>query len=88
MSDIFFTQMGIPEPAVNLHAGTGLHGEMTARMLARIETRWWARDTDSICEAVRKAGQGDPIPEFGEGSASQAIVDILAGFKGHSDRSA
>ena len=37
MSDIFFTQMEIPEPAVNLHAGTGLHGEMTARMLARIE---------------------------------------------------
>jgi len=38
-------------------------------------------DTDSICEAIRKAGQGDPIPEFGEGSASQAIVDILAGFE-------
>lgn len=37
MSDIFFKQMQIPEPVVNLHAGTGMHGEMTGRMLARIE---------------------------------------------------
>ena len=36
-------------------------------------------DTDSICKAVRKADQGDPIPESGEGSAAKAIVDILAG---------
>jgi UDP-GlcNAc3NAcA epimerase len=37
MSDIFFKQMGIPEPMVNLNAGSGLHGEMTGRMLAMIE---------------------------------------------------
>ena len=48
MSDIFFTQMEIPEPAVNLHAGTGLHGEMTARMLARIEKEIIDRKPDWI----------------------------------------
>ncbi|OPY79868.1 MAG: UDP-2,3-diacetamido-2,3-dideoxy-D-glucuronate 2-epimerase [Syntrophorhabdus sp. PtaU1.Bin153] len=37
MSDIFFQQMQIPEPVVNLQAGTGMHGEMTGRMLAQIE---------------------------------------------------
>ena len=31
MSDIFFKQMQIPEPVMNLHAGTGMHGEMTGR---------------------------------------------------------
>ena len=37
MSEIFFHQMQIPEPVVNLLAGTGMHGEMTGRMLAQIE---------------------------------------------------
>jgi UDP-GlcNAc3NAcA epimerase len=37
MSEIFFKQMQIPEPVVNLHAGTGMHGEMTARMLSQVE---------------------------------------------------
>lgn len=46
MSDIFFEQMGIPQPVVNLHAGTGLHGEMTGRMLAQLESEVIARKPD------------------------------------------
>jgi UDP-GlcNAc3NAcA epimerase len=37
MSDIFFREMRIPEPAHNLGIGGALHGEMTGRMLAAIE---------------------------------------------------
>ena len=37
MSDIFFEQLGIPEPDINLKAGTGTHGAMTGKMLAMIE---------------------------------------------------
>jgi len=48
MSDIFFRQMGIPEPVVNLHAGTGMHGEMTGRMLIRIEQEILSRKPDWI----------------------------------------
>jgi len=48
MSDIFFRQMQIPEPVVNLHAGTGMHGEMTGRMLAQIEKEIVNRKPDCV----------------------------------------
>lgn len=37
MSDIFFKQMGMPKPTVQLNCGGGTHGEMTGKMLAEIE---------------------------------------------------
>jgi UDP-GlcNAc3NAcA epimerase len=38
MSDIFFQQMGIPKPDVNLNIHSLQHGAMTGRMLEAIET--------------------------------------------------
>jgi len=37
MSDVFFQELGIPEPDANLNVGSGKHGEMTGAMLAGIE---------------------------------------------------
>lgn len=37
MSDVFFAELGIPKPAVNLDIHGGGHGEMTGRMLEAIE---------------------------------------------------
>ena len=37
MSAIFFRELGIPEPALNLGIGGGSHGEQTARMLEALE---------------------------------------------------
>lgn len=37
MSEVFFREMGIPEPDYHLEIGGGLHGEMTGRMLEAIE---------------------------------------------------
>lgn len=37
MSDVFFYELGIPEPAVNLGIGSGRHGWQTGQMLAAIE---------------------------------------------------
>lgn len=37
MSQIFFDEMGIPQPDVNLAIGSGPHGEQTGRMLAALE---------------------------------------------------
>ncbi len=37
MSEVFFREMMIPKPAVNLGVGSSAHGEQTARMLSGIE---------------------------------------------------
>jgi UDP-GlcNAc3NAcA epimerase len=37
MSDVFFSQLGIPRPDVLLNVNGGSHGEMTGRMLLEIE---------------------------------------------------
>lgn len=37
MSAVFFAELGIPEPGLNLGVGSGAHGAMTGRMLERLE---------------------------------------------------
>ncbi|MDM1304706.1 UDP-N-acetylglucosamine 2-epimerase (non-hydrolyzing) [Acinetobacter indicus] len=37
MSDVFFTELGIPKPNYNLGIGGGSHGQNTGRMLEKIE---------------------------------------------------
>jgi len=37
MNDVFFEELGIPEPDVNLNVGSGTHGAQTARILERYE---------------------------------------------------
>ena len=37
MSDVFFQQLGIPEPDVNLAVGSGSHAKQTAEIMTRLE---------------------------------------------------
>lgn len=37
MSDVFFEELGIPQPDYNLEVGSGNHGEQTGKMLQKIE---------------------------------------------------
>jgi UDP-N-acetylglucosamine 2-epimerase (non-hydrolysing) len=37
MSDVFFRELGLPEPAINLHVGSGSQGAQTARVLTEYE---------------------------------------------------
>ena len=48
MSDVFFKELGIPEPAANLQAGTGTHGEMTGLMLVGLEREMLHREPDLV----------------------------------------
>jgi UDP-GlcNAc3NAcA epimerase len=48
MSQVFFDQMDIPDPAANLHVGSGLHGETTGKMLHGIEQELLARSPDLV----------------------------------------
>lgn len=48
MSQVFFDELGIPEPEYNLGVGSGLHGEQTAKMIAGIEEVLMSRKFDGI----------------------------------------
>jgi len=37
LSRVFFDELGLPDPAVNLGVGSGSHGEQTGRMLIELE---------------------------------------------------
>lgn len=37
MSDVFFTQLAMPAPDVNLEAGSGSHAKQTAEIMSRFE---------------------------------------------------
>lgn len=48
MSDIFFTELGLPAPHVNLGIGSGPHGVQTGRMLEALETLFVAEKPDRV----------------------------------------
>jgi UDP-GlcNAc3NAcA epimerase len=48
MSDVFFREMRIPEPDVNLGVGGGTHGRMTGEMLALLEALVMERKPDLV----------------------------------------
>ncbi len=48
MSEVFFREMRIPEPDVNLGIGGGSHGAMTGRMLAGLEETILERKPDIV----------------------------------------
>jgi UDP-N-acetylglucosamine 2-epimerase (non-hydrolysing) len=37
MSDVFFRQLGLPEPNINLAVGSGSHAQQTSKVMARLE---------------------------------------------------
>jgi UDP-N-acetylglucosamine 2-epimerase (non-hydrolysing) len=48
MSDIFFQQLGIPEPDVNLAVGSGSHAKQTAEVMIRLEPVVLERQPDIV----------------------------------------
>jgi UDP-N-acetylglucosamine 2-epimerase (non-hydrolysing) len=48
MSDVFFQQLGVPAPDVNLAVGSGSHAQQTAGIMARFETAVLDRRPDMV----------------------------------------
>jgi len=48
MSDVFFTELGIPQADLDLGVGSGPHGRQTARMLEALETAMVERGPDLV----------------------------------------
>lgn len=48
MSDVFFEELGIPAPCVNLQAGGGSHAQMTAKAMVGIEQELMGKKPDLV----------------------------------------
>src|ERR1700680_1029415 len=48
MSDVFFQQLGIPEPDVNLAVGSGTHARQTAQIMTSFEAVVLERKPDLV----------------------------------------
>jgi UDP-GlcNAc3NAcA epimerase len=48
MSDVFFEEMGIPSPTVNLGIGGGTHGQNTGRMIEALEKVMMKKRPDAV----------------------------------------
>jgi UDP-GlcNAc3NAcA epimerase len=48
LSAVFFEEMRIPDPSHNLHVGSGLHGQQTGQMLAKVEDVLTSERPDAV----------------------------------------
>ncbi len=48
MSELFFKQLDIPEPDINLHIGSGGHGAQTGKMLSALEEQFINLSPDAV----------------------------------------
>ena len=48
MSDVFFDELNIPKPAINLNVGSSSHGKQTAQMIEKIEQVLIEKNVDAI----------------------------------------
>ena len=61
MSKVFFSDLGIPEPNINLEVGSGSHAEQTGEIMKRYEGVLKESDTN-ICIVLGNAGSREDIP--------------------------
>jgi len=79
MSRVFFEELDISEPDLNLGVGSGTHGFQTAHMLMGVEEVLQSEKPDwVIVHAVRtiKPPQARRL-DFGDGNAARRFVKIL-----------
>lgn len=90
MSDVFFRDLGLPEPHVHLGVGSGSHAEQTAAVMVAFERVLEDEDPDAVLvaldpEAVARrvdrvmddGGGPHRVPPLWDGEAAVRIAEIL-----------
>jgi UDP-N-acetylglucosamine 2-epimerase (non-hydrolysing) len=57
LSDVFFSQLNMPEPDVNLEVGSGSRAWQTAEVMKRLEPAVLERKPDLVHSTVAAAGE-------------------------------
>jgi hypothetical protein len=89
MSDVFFSELGLPQPAYNLGIHGGGHGSMTGQMLAELEEVMVRERPDIQFDACRRACSGQVA--HSPGACRSRLAQFQHGHAGrgqpHLDRS-
>jgi UDP-N-acetylglucosamine 2-epimerase len=84
LSEVFFDELRLPRPAVNLEVGSGSHGQQTAAILARMEAYLLATPADAVIV------YGDTNTTLAAGLAAaklnQFLVHVEAGLRSRNRR--
>ena len=81
MSDLFFKQLGLPDPDVHLEVGSGAQGEQTAKILSRYEE--WLLKVESKPSATLVVGDVNSTMACGIASVKLGIplIHVEAGLR-------
>lgn len=88
MSEVFFRELGIPEPDYNLHVGSGSHGVQTARIIEGVEQALVGTLADDASELAndRTARRNDGLMYDGVivyGDTNSTLAAAVAASKIH-----
>ncbi len=83
MSGVFWDELGLPKPEINLGTGSGSHGEQTAKMLEGIEHELIKRQQDVSCLLVYGDTNSTLAGALAASKLNIPVVHVEAGLRSY-----